>query len=141
MNKRSNISRKTLGRILAVTVSLVVSLAVIQLASFYYFFEFESDAVMREMGFGFIDAYPKVDGEYLDYVAIGYLQKSGELYQAGFRDGEILLDYPTGLSARALFTYKLATNRGKELAIRVVDSGDGPPLSQRPSRTIRFVVP
>lgn len=116
-------------------------IALVQFARFYYFFVLTSDTVMHEMGFSFSDAYPKINGRPADYIALDNLQASSAMYRAGFRDGDILLDYPTGFAARGRFVRKLDRNRGNEIAIKVVDAADGPPLKERSSRTIKLVVP
>jgi hypothetical protein len=56
--------------------------------------------------------------------------------QAGFKSGDIV----RGLSINGLFQ-ELHRGRGRQVTIRVVDGGDGPPLEQRSERAITFLVP
>lgn len=60
----------------------------------------------------------------------------GVFDRAGFRQGDVVLD----LSINGLFKL-LHRGRGEQVTIRVVDGGDGPPLNERPERTLTSVVP
>ena len=126
--------------IVASLIVLTAVFVVYESISDYYFVTHRADEVMREFGFEIVDANAKANGDYLDAVALGHFQAGGAMYRAGFREGDILLDYRWGWTARK-FVRMLDTHRGDEIAVKVVDSGDGPPLAERPARTIRLRIP
>ncbi|MBL1294028.1 MAG: hypothetical protein COB61_009165 [Thiotrichales bacterium] len=58
-------------------------------------------------------------------------EKNGLLYQAGFRDNDILLSHQITALYQALYNQQNQT-----LSFNVIDGGDGPPLNERELRTI-----
>lgn len=71
-----------------------------------------------------------------EVLAIETIVPRGVFDQAGLRSGDIVRD----LSINGLFQ-ALDRGRRQQVAIRVVDGGDGRPLEQRPVRTFEFRVP
>lgn len=89
----------------------------------------------REFHFNHGSPYIVVEGERKEVFTI-YPKLGGLLYEAGFRDGDIIVSESiTGF-------YKLLYHsRGRQASVDVVDGGDGPPLEERELRVITFNIP
>jgi len=89
----------------------------------------------REFGFSTGSPYIRAGEEKIEVFTI-HPEKGGFMGKAGFRDGDIVISESfTGF-------YKLLYNsRGSAVSVKVVKGGDGPPLDQRQTRTLTFIVP
>lgn len=102
----------------------------------FYWQSYIGDPLERDLGFGHGTPYVTCNGWLQEVLVVESLTPGGVFEQAGFRQGDII----RGLSINDLFRL-LHRGRGQQVMIRVVDGGDGPPLAERPERTITFVVP
>jgi hypothetical protein len=103
----------------------------------YYYQGRRAEELERDLGFHRGSAYPRCRGRWnLGVVSIRSLTPGGVFERAGFQEGDLLPD----LSLTELFKL-LHRKRGREVELVVVEGGDGPPLSERPSRTVQIVVP
>ncbi|GMW02598.1 MAG: hypothetical protein AMXMBFR84_37340 [Candidatus Hydrogenedentota bacterium] len=98
--------------------------------------------VTHEFGFEIVDAYPQVQGRFVDAVAIGNIRPGGLFDRSGFRTSDILLDYRYGWLARR-FVRQLDTNRGSTVTVRVVSALEAGelPLSERTIRELQIDIP
>ena len=80
--------------------------------------------------------YVRCGGSEREVFTIDSVQLGGVLDRAGFQSGDIVV----GMSITGLYR-TLHRGRGGEVTVPVVDGGDGPALSERRVRQIRFRVP
>jgi S1-C subfamily serine protease len=71
---------------------------------------------------------------------VSTVKPGGAFAKAGFKIGDIFLDLHERHSISELYEL-LENSRGKTITLRVVPGGNGPPLEQRPVRSIRLKVP
>ncbi len=94
-----------------------------------------------EEDLGFTHGSPYVwigDSEWgTEVMTLEKVSPSGVLAKAGIKEGDIPLD---DLSITEFYRM-LVRSRGKTVTIKVVPGGDGPPLNERPVRTVTFRVP
>ena len=88
-----------------------------------------------ELGFIHGSPYVYAGGKTVEVFTI-YPIKGGFLDKVGFREGDIITSESiTGF-------YKLLYHsRGKSISVRMVNGGDGPPISKREIKSLTFTVP
>jgi len=96
--------------------------------------------IERELGFRFETPYMKEYDSLLSTEVISFtiFKTNGVLWQAGLRDGDVLLDPRRSIAA---ICSEWDAARGREVSFHVVSFGTGPALEKRPRRTIAFVMP
>jgi hypothetical protein len=92
----------------------------------------------QELGFQHGSPYIWEDGssQPREVLTVESVVPNGIFDQAGFQRGNVI----QGVSTNELFRL-LHRGRGQQVTFRVVDGGNGPPLSKRPERLITVSVP
>lgn len=89
-----------------------------------------------DLGFTHGSPYVRCGESEIEVFTIHPVQPAGVFAQAGFTSGDIVV----GMSITQFYR-NLHEGRGEEVAVSVVDGGDGPALIERRVRLIRFRVP
>ena len=89
-----------------------------------------------DLGFRHGSPYVRCGESEREVFTIEVVQPGGVLDRAGFQNSDIVV----GMSITGLYR-TLHRERGGEVTVPVVDGGDGPALSERRVRQIRFRVP
>ena len=93
--------------------------------------------LQQELGFRLGSPYIFVNGRGVEVMGLNAVQPGGAFAQAGFRTGDIFIERR---SIGELYSL-LEASRGKRVTLCVVPGGNGPPLDQRPVRSITFSMP
>jgi hypothetical protein len=94
----------------------------------------------QDLGFRVGTPYYTINGTDMEVMDVSFVQPSGVFAKAGFKAGDIFLDFRSNNSINKLYQH-LEASRGKTIVLRVVPGGNGLPLAQRPGRSITFMVP
>ena len=89
----------------------------------------------QELGFSHSSPYVKCGGLTREVFTL-HPATNGLLYQAGVRDGDIVLNFSI-----TDFYRQLEQARGGTTVLQVVEGGDGPTLNERATRIITIAVP
>lgn len=116
----------------------IILLVRIQAEAFYWGV-YRGLPLEKDLGFSHGSPYVKIgDSRWgTEVMTLEDIKPGGVFDQAGVKEGDILLD---DLSITEFFRM-LERSRGKTVTIKVVPSGNGPPLKQRPIREVIFEVP
>jgi len=93
----------------------------------------------RDLGFRVGTPYYNINGKGTEVMDVQSVQPSGVFAKAGFRAGDVFLDFRSNNSINELYRH-LAASRGKTITLCVVPGGNGLPLAQRSVRSITFKV-
>jgi S1-C subfamily serine protease len=96
--------------------------------------------LQRDLGFRHGTPLYTVNGAHTEVMDVSTVKPGGAFAKAGFKTGDIFLDLRERHSISELYQL-LENSRGKTITLRVVPGGNGPPLEQRPVRSIRLKVP
>jgi len=117
-------------------VAAFVAVAVFITVQTCYYQLHVGSTLAADLGFTHGSPYVRCgDGE-REVFTIHSVQPGGVFAQAGFTNGDIVV----GMSITQLYR-TLHRRRGGEVTVSVVDGGDGPALSERRVRQLRFRVP
>ena len=94
----------------------------------------------RDLGFRVGTPYYNISGTETEVMDVQSVQPGGVFAKAGFKAGDIFLDFRSNNSINELHRH-LEASRGKTITLRVVPGGNGLPPAQRPIRSITFKVP
>lgn len=128
---------ETAGIIVAVALLALGLLSAWIVAEAAYYQGRKAKRLEDDLGFRHGSAYPRCNGRtHLGVLCIEAVTPGGVLERAGFRPGDLI----PALTITGFFKL-LYRGRGREVEVTVIASGDGPELDERPSRTLRFLVP
>ena len=117
-------------------VAALVAVAVFTTAQAWYYQSHVGRALGTELGFTHGSPYVRCGQSEREVFTIHSVEPAGVFAQAGFTDGDIVV----GMSITQFYR-TLHHRRGEEVTVSVVDGGDGPALSERRVRQLRFTVP
>lgn len=107
------------------------------LAHMWYYQRHLGRPLNTQLGFTHGSPYVQCGEEWREVITIHSVEADGVFAHTGFTVGDIIVE-PDGSSE----LYRtLHEGRGGEVMVSVVDGGDGPPLSERRVRRLRFRVP
>ena len=89
----------------------------------------------RELGFTHGSPYLRLGDDSREVFTL-HPTPGGVLADAGIRDGDIVLGHTI-----TNFYRLLHERRGSSVTVRVTDGGNGPPIAQRPIRSVTFSIP
>jgi hypothetical protein len=117
-------------------VAALVAVAVFVTAQAWYYQLHVGRALDTDLGFTHGSPYVRCGESEREVFTIHSVQPDGVFAQAGFTNGDIVV----GMSITQFYR-TLHHRRGEEVTVSVVDGGDGPALSERRVRQLRFRVP
>jgi hypothetical protein len=128
---------KTAVKILVVGCAILGVALIAFLAQMWFYQERVGGQLRSELGFEHGSPYVRCGGiTRREVFTIESVRSGGVFERAGFHNGDIVV----GMSITEFYRV-LQSKRGDDVMISVVDGGDGPALSERPVRQIRFRVP
>jgi hypothetical protein len=132
------VPRNLLRLILLFIGAVVVLLAFASIRALFdtQAYERYAAALQRDLGFGHGSPYVLVGNSRKELMTIEHVTPDGVFDRAGIRSGDIPLD---DLSIAGFYRW-LDASRGQTVTISVADGGDGPPLRERPKRSIEVVI-
>jgi hypothetical protein len=114
----------------------LIALSVYVVVEAYYYQGRLAEDLRRELGFAHCTPYVRCGRWTHDVLTVTDVDPYGVFARAGFRDGDVIV----GPSISGLYKL-LHCGRGSKVRLKVVEGGDGPPLSKRPRREIIVRVP
>jgi hypothetical protein len=127
---------KRMLKIAAALFGALLLLVVFIAAQAWYYQIHIGQSLDTELGFTHGSPYIRCGDTLREVLTIHSVQPGGVFERAGFHSGDIVVG--VGITA---FYRTLHHGRGGELTVSVVDGDDGPSLSERRIRQIRFKVP
>jgi hypothetical protein len=127
---------KTPIKVAGVVVGVFAGIAVFISVQVWYYQVHVGRLLDVDLGFSLGSPYVRCGEIEHEVSTIESVQPGGVLDSAGFQNGDIVV----GMSITGLYR-ALHRGRGGEVTVPVVDGGDGPALSERRVRQIRFRVP